>query len=281
MNRKGLLFLWMFLLGFRAFCQYEEEIDTTARIKNKYCLGIGGGFGNVAVRDRVISTFLYSGDIVPLSFHFDVRTESKKSFLRLEFMNSPILHTKTNEGFAYKGQLGEFFPTETDGLDLSTLKSKAYLLNYTILYLLKDTENRKINVFLGFDLSHNRFQKNFIQFEYKNKLNDLIQSASVVLSFERNFNFKHQLEYIVSTPIISRASRTLTNLEADPTTVTQVKYSIVKNIFGFDSRLHYRFHLSQKVSLKGTYAFRYLQVNFPEKEQWAYSQGFIGLYFHF
>jgi hypothetical protein len=281
MNRKWLLFLWMFLFGFRAFCQYEEELDTTARIKNKYCIGIGGGFGNMVVRDKVISTFLYAGDFVPLSFQFDVRSDYKKSFLHFEFMNSPTLRTKTNEGFAYKGELGEFFPNETDGLDFSTLKSKAYMLNYTLLYLIKDTENRKINIFLGVDFSFSRFQKNFIQFEYKNKLTDIVQSAGFVCSLERNFNSKHQLEYDVSIPILSRAARTLTNTQADPTTVTQAKYSVVKNIFGFDSRLHYRFHLSQKVSLKATYAFRYLQVNFPEKEQWAYSQGFIGLYFHF
>jgi hypothetical protein len=196
-------------------------------------------------------------------------------------MNSPILRTNTNEGFAYKGELGEFFPSETDGLDLSTLKSKAYMLNYTVLYLLRDTENRKMHIYFGFDYTLSRFQKNFLQFEYKNKLNDIVQSAGFVCSIVRNFNSKHQLEYVVSIPILSRASRSLTNTEANPTTVTQAKYSLLKNIFGFDSRLHYRFQLSNRLSLKATYVFHYLQVNFPEKEQWVYNQGVIGLYFHF
>lgn len=268
-----------------AFAQDEEEKltdETTNPAPSKrFALGITCGVGGLVVRDRVISNYLYTGSYVPLGFHFERRDQYRKVYVSMEFSNRPELKTKTNEGFSYSGDLGEFYPDETDGLDFQTLRTYKWRVQTGTLYLLKGTEHKRFNTYLGYDLSANAFGKEFLQFEYVNKIQDQVLSAGFAFGLDRHFNEKHHLDYYLSLPILSHARRTLNNPDANPTTVTDSKFTILASVLGFDSRFSYRFQMSERFSLRATYSFQYLQVTFPEKEQWAYNQLVAGLFFHF
>lgn len=266
------------------FAQEEEKLDDEPSYSvpsKRFALGVTCGIGGLVVRDRVISNYLYSGSYVPLGLHFEMRGKDRKSFISLEFSNRPELKTKTNEGFSYSGEYGEFYPDETDGLDFQTLKTYKWRFQTGALYLLKSTEHKRFLTYLGYDLSANSFGKEFLQFEYVNKLQDQVLSAGFAFGLDRHFNEKHHLEYYLSLPILSHARRSLTNPDADPTTVTESKFTILASVLGFDSRFTYRIQMSERFSLRATYSFQYLQVTFPEKEQWAYNQLVAGLFFHF
>ena len=247
----------------------------------RFAIGISSGVAGIVVRDQVISNFLYKGTTAPLIFDYESRNQYNKSYFTMGFMNNPQLKTETNKGFEYKGDFGEFFPNETAGLDFSTLKTKMSYFNYTTLFLLKKTERSKIRTYLGMNVELQSFKKKFLQFEYVNELKERVISAAFVANFERNFNSRHLLEYNISLPVLAHASRSLYNSESDPKTISESKFSFFNKVFGFDSRLTYRFQLVSRISLRATYAFRYLQISFPVKEQWAYNQGTVGVYFHF
>jgi hypothetical protein len=281
MSRFSLL---LFFLGFFCFDTFSQDEDSLALESSKprqYALGITYGFGSLETRDHVISNYLYKGTYKPIGLHFESRTLKRKTFIDLEFLNSPNLFTKTNNGFEYKGQLGEFYPHSTDGYDYSTVKSKMYSLHLSSMYLLRKTQEKKIHAYLGFELSFLSFNKKFLQFEYVNQLTDRVTSLGFVLNLERNFNSKHHIEYNLSIPLFNIAKRSLYNADADPTTVTNKKFTSLGGVLGFDGRLTYRYQVTRGVSFRASYSFQYLQVSFPEKEQWAYGQGLIGLYFHF
>jgi hypothetical protein len=265
--------------------QYIPETDTAFvpvyQPEKRFAIGISSGVAGIVVRDQVISNFLYKGTAVPLIFEFESRNQYTKSSFTMGFMNNPQLKTETNKGFAYKGDYGEFFPSEKDGLDFSTLKTKMSYFNYTTLFLLKKTERSKIKTYLGMNFELQSFRKKFLQFEYINQLNERVISTAFVVNFERNFNSKHSLEYNFGLPVLAHVNRSLYNPESEPTTISESKFSLFSKIFGFDSRFTYRIQASSRISLRASYAFRYLQISFPKKEQWAYNQATVGLYFHF
>ena len=273
------------LNSFSQVIEYIAEGDSAQELvyqsQKRFAIGISSGVAGIVARDQVISNFLYNGTTAPLIFEFETRNRFSKSSLSLCFMKSPVLKTETNKGFAYKGDFGEFFPNEKDGLDFSTLKTKMFSFNSTALFLIKKTENSKIKTYLGYDLYYSSFRKKFLQFEYVNQLTDNIYSAVFVANFERNFNPKHSLEYNIGLPVLAYATRSLYNPDSDPKTISESKFSFFNKVFGFDSRFTYRFQVVSRISLRATYAFRYMQVLFPEKEQWAYNQATVGLYFHF
>lgn len=264
---------------------YVTEEDTSLvpfyLPEKRFAIGISSGVAGIVVRDQVISNFLYKGTVAPLIFEFESRNQYTKSSFTMGFMNNPKLKTETNKGFAYKGDFGEFFPSQTSGLDFSTLKTKMSYFNYTPLFLLKKTGRSKIKSYLGFNLEFQSFKKKFLQFEYVNELTERVVSTGFVANFERNFNSRHLLEYNISLPVLAHASRSLYNAESEPKTISESKFSLLSKVFGFESKLTYRFQLVSRISLRATYAFRYMQVSFPVKEQWAYNQATVGLYFHF
>ena len=258
--------------------QDQPKIDYNQKL---YSLGITGGFGNMVVRDEVFTTFLYKANYNPFGLHFESKKDNQKASFNLEFFNNPKFKTETNKGFEYKGDLGEFYPTEKDGLSINTLKSTFWNLNYTQLFLLHKTKEKKIKAFLGFDFNSIRFEKNFLQFDYANRLTDRVYNIGFVLNLERNFNSRHLLMYNLSLPVINNVKRTLYNPDSNPGTVTQSKYGFLSNLVGLDSRVTYRFMLSSRFSLRAIYTFRYLRIKFPSQEDWAYNQGDLGLFFHF
>lgn len=287
MLKIALVTILSFISVFNSYSQELDNVDSeTSSLavdlpEKRFAIGISSGVAGIVVRDQVISNFLYKGIAVPLIFAFESRRQYSKSSFTIGFMNKPELKTETNKGFAYKGDYGEFFPSEKDGLDFSTLKTRMFYFNSTALFMLKKTERSKIKTYLGYDLNYAFFRKEFLQFEYVNEITDNIFSASFVANFERNFNPKHSIEYAISMPILSRTNRSLHNKESDPTIISVSKFSLIGKVFGFDSRFSYRLQASSRISLRATYAFRYLQISFPEKEQWAYNQATVGLYFHF
>lgn len=288
MHKIALVTILSFISVFNSFSQVIEYIaegdsaqESVYQPQRRFAIGISSGVTGIVVRDQVISNFLYKGTVAPVIFEFESRNQYSKSSFTMGFMNSPTLKTETNKGFAYKGDFGEFFPNETAGLDFSTLKTKMSFYNYTALFLLKKTERSKIKTYLGMNLELQSFRKKFLQFEYVNQLTDRVISAAFVANFERNFNPRHLLEYNISLPVLAHVSRSLYNTESDPKTITESKFSLFNKVFGFESRLTYRFQLVSRISLRATYAFRYMQISFPSKEQWAYNQGTVGVYFHF
>ncbi len=284
---KKILFISFLIISIlpKTMAQESEELDSVVIApKNnlyRFAIGMSYGTGNLVLRDKVISTFRYKGNYQPFGLHFEVRNQYSKSSYSLEFMNSPTLKTETNKGFEYKGDLGEFYPSSTDGLDFSTLKTKNSSFNITQLYMLKKTESKDVQVYFGYDLSSRFFTKKFIQFEYVNELRERIMSAGFVANFELHINDKHHLEYNLSVPILSYASRSLSNANADPVTVSSSKVTILGKVAGFDSRFSYRFQAHPRFSLKASYSFHYMQVTFPRKEQWGNNQLTVGAFFHF
>ena len=268
----------MLIFSCRSICQ-EKQVKNYNQ-KN-LALGITGGFGGMIVRDQVFTTYLYKASYNPFGIHFESKSIGSKSSINLEFFNRPKFETETNKGLEYKGDLGEFYPTEKDGLSISTLKSAFWNFNYTQLFLLQKTREKKIHAYLGFDLNLLRFEKSFLQFDYVNRLTDRIYNIGLVVNLERNLNSRHLLMYNLSLPVLSNTKRTLYNSDANPGTISQSKYGIFSKSFGFHSTLTYRFMISPKFSVRAIYAFRYMQVTFPSKEEWAYNQGDLGFFFHF
>lgn len=281
MRKIALFFLVSFLFVEMSTAQELPPLDSVFLLEKKFAIGFSTGVCGLVVRDRVISNYLYKGVIAPLGFAFESKNRYVKSSFSLVFMNNPKLKTETNKGFAYKGSFGESFPSETDGLDFSTLKTKMFFVNFTHLYLLKSTQNSTIQASLGYDISFSSFKKTFLQFEYKNELSERVSSIGFVANFERKFNSEHSLEYTFAFPVLGYVSRSLYNSDSDPKTIASTKFSLFNNLIGFDSRFDYRFQVSSRFSLRAAYAFRYMQISFPEKEQWAYNQGTVGIYFHF
>ena len=272
------------------FTSYSQEfifVDSSAHNspiylpQKRFAIGISSGITGIVVRDQVISNFLYKGTTVPVILGFNSFNQYSKSSFTIGFMNSPKLKTETNKGFAYKGDFGEFFPSEKDGLDFSTLKTTMSFINYTSLYLLKKTERNKVRTYLGFDIDSYNFKKKFLQFEYINEMTERVTSVAFVANFERNFSAKHSLEYTFSLPVLAYAKRSLYSAEAEKKTTAETKFSSFNKVFGFNSQFAYRFQVSPSISLRAMYAFRYMQVSFPFKEQWAYNQATVGVYFHF
>lgn len=291
MLKIALFTILSFISVLTSYSQVIEYIPETDEIgtslepvpqpQKRFAIGISSGVAGIVVRDQVISNFLYKGTVAPLIFEFESRNQYTKSSFTMGFMNNPKLKTETNKGFAYKGDFGEFFPNETAGLDFSTLKTKMSYFNYTTLFLLKKTERSKIKTYLGMNFELQSFKKKFLQFEYVNELTERVVSTAFVANFERNFNSRHLLEYNFALPVLAHVSRSLYNSESDPKTISESKFSLFSKVFGFESRLTYRFQLVSRISLRATYTFRYLQISFPVKEQWAYNQATVGLYFHF
>ena len=288
MLKIALILILSFISVFNSYSQVKVNVteEDTALVpfyqpEKRFAIGISSGVAGIVVRDQVISNFLYKGTVAPLIFEFESRNQYTKSSFSMGFMNNPKLKTETNKGFAYKGDYGEFFPSETAGLDFSTLKTKMSYYNYTTLFLLKKTGRSKIKTYLGMNFELQLFSKKFLQFEYVNELKDRVISTAFVANFERNFNRKHSLEYQISVPVLAHVSRSLYNTESEPKTISESKFSLFSKVFGFDSRLTYRWQLASRISLRAAYAFRYLQISFPEKEQWAYNQATVGVYFHF
>jgi hypothetical protein len=287
MLKIALVLILSFISVFNSYSQelYIPDSDTAFvpdfQPQKRYAIGISSGVSRIVVRDQALTNFLYKGTTAPLIFDFEINNRYSKASFSLSFMNNPVLKTETNKGFAYKGDFGEFFPNEKDGLNFSTLKTKMFTMNYTALYLLKKTEQSKIKTYLGFDFNSTTFRKKFLQFEYVNEMSDNVFSAAFVANFVRKFNPKHSLEYTVSMPVLARASRSLYNKDSNPTTISESKFSFFNNVFGFDSKFSYRFQLASRISFKATYAFQYLQISFPSKEQWAINQLAVGVYFHF
>ena len=247
----------------------------------RFALGITGGLGRIVVRDQVFTTFLYKANYTPIGIHFESKKSKQKASFSLNFYNSPKLKTETNNGFEYKGDLGDFYSREKDGYDISSLKSKLWSINYTQLFLV-NKGTRKIKIFTGFDLSLLKFEKSFLQFDYISKLTDRMYMLGWTSNFEWNINSRHQFSYNLSIPIISQVKRSLYNSEAEPGTVSQSKFTTLFGACaGLDSRINYRLMISKRFSFRVTYNFRYLQISFPSKEQWAYDQGTLGLFFHF
>ena len=264
------------------FAQTEASETTVVPSPKETAIGITFGVGELEMRDQVISNYLYSRSYKPLGFYYEKRKRYSKQFFSWEFMNSPQLKTGTNDGFEYKGDLGTFYPTDTLGYSINTVKSKMNAIHLTFLGLLKKTETKRIKVFLGGELGILKFNKNFLQFESINKLTDRVISLGFVCNLERNFNQKHHLEYNLSIPMLNLVKRELYNADASPTTVySNQKLASFGDVLGFDNRLTYRFQVSNSISFRFTYSFQYLQVSFPNKEQWAYNQGVVGLFFHF
>lgn len=277
-----LLFL-SFLVHTLTSAAQEEEIETIIQnqpIKRKYALGVTMGIGNLVARDRVISNYLYSGNNVPLGFHFEINKEQSILRLGMQFMNSPVLKTKTNDKFEYKGELGEFYPSEKDGLDFSTINTKMVSIRMTQLYILRKSESKRIQTSLGYDIKFSSFRKKFLQFEYISDLNDRVISMGFALNFKWLLHPKHSLEYDLILPVISQVKRTLYNSDSKPETISEQKFTVIKSALGFDSQLIYKFQIAERFSLKATYSFSYLQVSFPRKEQWASNQVVLGFFIH-
>ena len=273
---KVLLFITCFITGLTFKSNAQEGNG-----EKNFALGLTGGTGSMIVRDKVFTTFLYKANIAPLGIHFESKKATQKASFNLEFWNNPKFKTDINQGFEYKGELGDFYSREKDGYDISSLKSKLWNINYTQLFLVNN-EKSKVKIFTGFDLTLLRFEKSFLQFEYISKLTDRIYSLGWSSNLELNLGTRHQFSYNLSIPIISQVKRSLYNSESQPGTVSQSRFTTLFGASqGLDSRINYRFMLSEKFSVRATYGFRYLQVTFPSKEQWAYNQGTLGLFFHF
>ncbi len=258
----------------------SQAQDEAAGEKN-FAIGLTAGAGRMIVRDKVFTTFLYKGNTAPLGIHFESKKAKQKATFNLEFWNRPTFETNINNGFEYKGDFGEVYPREKDGHSINSLKSKLWNINYTQLFLLNNEKN-KILFYAGFDLISLRFEKSFLQFDYISRLTDRVYSLGLVNNVEINLGTKHQFSYNLSTSIISQVKRSLYNPDADPGTVSKSKFaSVFGACTGIDSRITYRFMISRKFSIRAIYAFRYFEVNFPSKEQWAYNQGTLGMFFHF
>lgn len=276
--RYFLLLNILLILSLKSFSQDDQTKDFKSK---NFALGITSGFGSMVVRDQVFTTFLYKANYIPFGLHFESKKPNQKAYFNLEFFNRPKFKTETNAGFEYKGDLGEFYPSEKDGLSISTLKSSFWNFNYSQLFLLQKTKEKKIKAFLGFDLNLLRFEKQFLQFESVNRLTDRIYNLGFLINLERNFTDRHLIMYNLSVPVISNVKRTLYNSDSNPGTVAQTKYGFFSKSYGFDSRITYQFMISPKFSIRAIYAFRYMQITFPSKEEWAYNQGDLGLFFHF
>ena len=273
--KKNLYLLRPLLL----FVSVFSSLHTSAQDKS-FALGITGGMGNMFVRDQVFNTYLYKAKVVPIGFHFESRKTNQKATFNLEFFNSPVFETETNKGLEYKGDLGDFYSTEQDGYTISNLKSKLWNFNYTQLFLLQKTREKKIQFYMGFDLNLIKFQKEFLQFAYINTLTDRIYTLGLVFNLERKFNEKHLLMYNLSIPVFSNTKRTLYNPDSDPSSIKSSAYGALSKCVGLDSRITYQYMLSRKFSLRASFICRYMRVSFPATEKWFISQGELGLFLH-
>jgi hypothetical protein len=281
MNRLFLLATHFILFLGQVSAQTTDTATVEKRRTKEIAIGLTGGAGIFSVRDRVISNYLYKGNYTPIGIHLENRSSTSKMAVSLVFLNKPTLTTNTNEGFHYKGDLGETFPDQTDGYDFSTLKTRSYSLGISDVFLLRKTENKFVRTYLGFDFSLQNLSKKFLQFEYVNEIRDRVYSLSPMASFETNFSERHRFEYSLSVPLVNHVKRTLYNSESDPATVSKQKLTSFGSLFGFDSRLSYQWRMARWFSLRAVYSFKYLQIKFPEKEQWAQNQLVVGCYFHF
>lgn len=287
MPMRLVLFCAFFLL--LAFCPVTAfsqtdglDIPTDSIDKpRKYAIGITYGTSSIAIRDKVISNYRYTGSYSPFVLSFEVNKPTLHTSYWIQFTTNPALQTKTNQGFAYKGDLDEFYPNVKDGLDFSTLHTSIFSFGFNQRYLLNKTSDKSIQVSLGYDATFRNFQKTFRQFDYTNKLTDRVFLIGFVAHAEKTFHSKHHLEYTLTIPILNHAARVLYNENANPTSVTTSKFSILKSILGFSNQLGYHYKLSNTIGLRAYYSLNYLQITFPFKEQVVYNQGNLGLFIHF
>ena len=150
------------------YCQ-EETGDYD---ENNNSVSLKTGYGAIRIKDRVISTFAYSGNSVPVQIDY-YHTGSKIRFNTTYTLNASgtiEAVTPTLDGFSYKGDYGTSIENTIGTLDHKTIESKFYVFEMELLFKLAQLTN-KLTMFSGVSYNNIRMDKKYLMLEYTNNSN--------------------------------------------------------------------------------------------------------------
>ncbi len=251
------------------------------QFKNK--LGIKTGYVNLRLRDKVISTYLYTGAGIPLELSHSFTNEKIKTYASLKWNLNDSINSNADilKGFTYAGENGTFVNDTIGYLNNQRAQIRFFTIDFNILKQLRLLQGENFKFYLGGGINYYASHKKFLTLFYTNTIYDKILSINLMGSVEFHPGLKHTFRFNFIIPPVMLINRNLFLEDAENSNTSITKLAFFPSNFKLCNNLSYEFKFAKRWSLEGNYIFEYLHVEFPRDEKIVYQSIVGGINFFF
>lgn len=239
------------------------------------------GLANTAVRDKVISTFVYEGYGTAVGFGVSHRNDFIRYDLNLDFQFvNPT--TDMRKGFKYDN---DFIKDTVNGINGSEVQMRMIDWGGDLLFKINRNSESKMTVWIGAKMNYLIMSKKFLTFEHQNASNESYLTLSPMAVLEYEPHFRHRIFYSLDISLVGYASKEILN-NLKPNYSENERYiSLYKESGGYgfnnlllvNSGLGYRFLVAKHIALTANYSFIYNRYAVPLEVRMVRQNFVVGL----
>lgn len=271
-------------LAFMLLCGYNvvaQDTDDNATDSPQTELYFNVGLTNTAMRDKVISTFVYEGYGPAFGFGVSHRNDFIRYDMNLDFQ---FVNPTTNmrKGFKYDN---EFIKDTVNGVNGSEVQMRMIDWGGDLLFKINRNSESKMSVWVGAKLNFLNMTKKFLTLDHQNKSSESYTTLSPMGVLEFQPHYRHRISYSLDMSVVGYASKEIfSNLKPDYSkTERYISLYEESGGYGFNnlllvtSGLGYRFLVAKHIALTANYSFIYNRYAVPLEVRMVRQNFVVGL----
>ena len=277
MKLFSICFIFFLSASFLVLAQDDEELQF------KHKLGIKTGYVNLRLRDKVISTYLYTGGGIPLELSHSFVNDKFKTNVFIKWNLNDSINTRADilKGFTYAGDNGTFVNDTIGYLNNQRAQIRFFTIECSVLRQLNFLSMKNIKFYLGGGLNYYSSHKKFLTLFYTNTIYDKIFSINLMGSIEFQPALKHTFKFNFSIPPIMLINRNLALEDGEIPNISMTKWAFFSSNFKICNTIGYEYKFAKRWSLEASYIFDFVNVEFPRSEKIVYQSILGGINFLF
>lgn len=271
-------------LFFMVMCSYiavAQDTDDTESDAPQTDIYFNIGLTNTAIRDKVISTFVYEGNGIAI----ETGVSHRNDFIRYD-MNFDIQavnpSTEMRKGFKYDN---DFIKDTVNGISGNEVKMMMIDFGGDLLFKINRNSESKMTVWIGARFNYLNMSKKFLTLDHQNLSNESYTTLSPMGVLEFQPHSRHRIYYSLDISLVGYASKELfSNLKPDYSK-TERYISLYKESGGYgfnnlllvNSGLGYSFLVARHIALTAKYSFIYNRYAVPLEVRMVRQNFVVGL----
>ncbi len=260
----------LFLNGFRINPSFAQEVDESAiedGEESEFFIYLKGGGGDLYMRDKTISSFVYNGGF----YGGDIGVGYKQSSIKVGgklglYASSPA--TLMRKDFVYD----KFTKDTVNGVKGSEVPMTLFIFDAHLLFKLNNNSKSNWSIWAGAKMDYLHINKKFLIIDHQNLTKESYFTVNPMLLLEFKPHARHQFHYGLDASLIGYGRKS-DQYNAKPLyyekndkyieMYSESGLATFKNLTTVNSNLGYRLQIGNHFAITADYTFSYNRYTRP------------------